>query len=71
VLVRLPSQTRTSPVRASSTIDALPVPLGFRFDGPLSNVFVHTPELYNGMIDKRPLLIARCIGVADVIAAVN
>src|ERR1700732_729009 len=27
--------------------------------------------LYNGMIDKRPLLIARCIDVADVIAAVN
>lgn len=28
-------------------------------------------ELYNGMIDKRPLLIARCVDVADVIAAVN
>ena len=27
--------------------------------------------LYNGMIDKRPLLIARCADVADVIAAVN
>src|SRR5437899_748760 len=28
-------------------------------------------SLYNGMIDKRPRLIARCIDVADVIAAVN
>ena len=28
-------------------------------------------KLYNGMIDKRPLLIARCTDVADVIAAVN
>jgi FAD/FMN-containing dehydrogenase len=28
-------------------------------------------SLYNGMIDKRPLLIARCADVADVIAAVN
>ena len=28
-------------------------------------------KLYNGMIDKRPLLIARCVGVADVITAVN
>ncbi len=28
-------------------------------------------KLYNGMIDKRPLLIARCANVADVIAAVN
>ena len=27
--------------------------------------------LYNGMIDKRPLLIARCADAADVIAAVN
>ena len=27
--------------------------------------------LYNGMIDKRPLLIAHCVDVADVIAAVN
>jgi hypothetical protein len=28
-------------------------------------------KLYNGMIDKRPLLIARCADVADVIAAVK
>ncbi|MGB8909529.1 MAG: FAD-binding oxidoreductase [Candidatus Cybelea sp.] len=28
-------------------------------------------QLYNGMIDKRPLLIARCRDTADVIAAVN
>ncbi|HEY7444254.1 MAG TPA: FAD-binding oxidoreductase [Vicinamibacterales bacterium] len=27
--------------------------------------------LYNGMIDKRPSLIARCVDVADVMAAVN
>ena len=28
-------------------------------------------KVYNGMIDKRPLLIARCVDVADVIAAVE
>ena len=28
-------------------------------------------KLYNGMIDKRPLLIARCLDVADVITAVS
>ena len=28
-------------------------------------------KLYNAMIDKRPLLIAQCVDVADVIAAVN
>ena len=28
-------------------------------------------KVYNGMIDKRPALIARCVDVADVISAVN
>ena len=28
-------------------------------------------KLYNGMIDKRPRMIARCADVADVIAAVR
>jgi hypothetical protein len=28
-------------------------------------------KVYNGMIDRRPRLIARCTGVADVIAAVR
>ena len=28
-------------------------------------------KLYNGMIDKRPLMIARCADAADAIAAVN
>ena len=28
-------------------------------------------KLYNGMIDKRPLMIARCTDVADVIAVVT
>ena len=28
-------------------------------------------KLYNAMIDKRPLLIARCADTADVVAAVN
>ncbi len=28
-------------------------------------------KLYNGMIDKRPLMIARCADVADVISAVR
>jgi FAD/FMN-containing dehydrogenase len=33
--------------------------------------FDEARALYNGMIDKRPLAIARCADVADVIAAVN
>jgi FAD/FMN-containing dehydrogenase len=31
----------------------------------------HARQLYNGMIDKRPRMIARCADVADVIAAVH
>ncbi len=30
-----------------------------------------TRQLWNGMLDKRPALIARCTGVADVLACVN
>ena len=33
--------------------------------------FNEARALYNGMIDKRPLAIARCVDVADVIAAVE
>jgi FAD/FMN-containing dehydrogenase len=28
-------------------------------------------SLYNGMIDKRPLMITRCVNAADVMSAVN
>jgi FAD/FMN-containing dehydrogenase len=45
----------------------------FRGDliGPLDVGYDTARQLYNGMIDKRPNLIARCTDVADVIAAVN
>ena len=33
--------------------------------------YEETRRIHNGMIDKRPALIARCLGVADVVAAVN
>jgi FAD/FMN-containing dehydrogenase len=43
--------------------------------GPLigrhSTDYDEARRLYNGMIDKRPLLIARCADVADVVCAVN
>jgi hypothetical protein len=50
-------------------------PLRQQFRGPL--ITPNDPDydqaraLYNGMIDKRPRLIARCLDVADIIAAVN
>ena len=38
---------------------------------PGDAVYDDTRSLYNAMIDKRPLMIARCTDAADVIAAVN
>ncbi len=47
--------------------------LGFhgRLIGPSDADYDQARALYNGMIDKRPRLIARCVNAADVIAAVN
>src|SRR5215475_14127484 len=39
--------------------------------GPTDPDYDTVRALYNGMIDKRPRLIARCVDVADVITAVN
>jgi len=45
------------------------------FRGPLLRPgdleYDQTRKVWNGMIDRRPALIARCLGAADVIAAVN
>ncbi len=38
---------------------------------PLSAEYEYTRRLWNGMIDKKPALIVRCTGVADVIDCVN
>jgi FAD/FMN-containing dehydrogenase len=46
---------------------------GFRgkLIGPADKDYDEARALYNGMIDKRPTLIARCSDAADVMAAVN
>jgi FAD/FMN-containing dehydrogenase len=49
--------------------------LSMAFGGPLlrpgDEDYDSAREIFNGMYDRRPALIARCGGVADVIAAVN
>src|ERR1700759_3794279 len=42
-----------------------------RLIGPSDQDYDEARALYNGMIDKRPKVIARCTDAADVIAAVN
>jgi len=39
--------------------------------GPSDEGYEEARQLYNGMIDKRPAVIARCVDAADVISAVN
>ena len=38
---------------------------------PSNDRYEETRKVWNGMVDKRPALIARCAGAADVIAAVT
>src|ERR687885_690469 len=38
---------------------------------PTDEGYDETRQIHNGMIDRRPTLIARCAGVADVIASVQ
>src|SRR4051794_13132620 len=38
---------------------------------PGDDEYEQARHVYNGMIDRRPMLIARCVDVADVISAVN
>src|SRR5919206_220318 len=52
-------------------VSALQQSLRGRVIGPGEVDYDAARALYNGMIDKRPRLIARCVDVADVIAAVN
>src|SRR5689334_8576116 len=54
-----------------SDIQALRAQLRGPLIGPDDPTYDDVRTLYNGMIDKRPRLIVRCVNVADVIAAVN
>ncbi|MDH3605311.1 MAG: FAD-dependent oxidoreductase, partial [Candidatus Tectomicrobia bacterium] len=38
---------------------------------PEDATYEQARKVWNGMIDKRPAMVARCTGVADVVAAVN
>jgi FAD/FMN-containing dehydrogenase len=54
-----------------ATVDAFRSGLRGELIDPQSPNYNAARKVYNGMIDRRPRLIARCADVADVIAAVN
>jgi FAD/FMN-containing dehydrogenase len=55
----------------SDAVQSLVASLRGTLFGPDDPEYDAVRALYNGMIDKRPRLIARCVDVADVITAVN
>ena len=54
-----------------NSIQQLKATLRGRIIEPTDKDYDDARKVYNGMIDKRPRLIARCVDVADVIASVN
>jgi len=54
-----------------TTIDKLQANLRGKLIQPHDPGFDEARKVYNGMIDRHPLLIARCADVADVITALN
>ena len=61
----------TAVVFEKAQIEALKASLRGELIQPGDEGYDAARKVYNGMIDKRPALIARCADVADVIAAVN
>jgi FAD binding domain/Berberine and berberine like len=55
----------------SSAIDELATSFGGVLIGPKSATYHEWRRIWNGSIDRRPALIAGCVGVADVISAVR
>lgn len=54
-----------------ATVEQFRVSLRGNLIQPDDEGYDEARKVYNGMIDKRPRMIARCSGVADVIASVN
>ena len=61
----------TTPVLEEAAVEGLRAELRGELVQPGDEAYDEARKVYNGMIDKRPRLIARCADAADVIAAVN
>jgi FAD/FMN-containing dehydrogenase len=56
---------------ASPTVDELRAQVRGAVITPGDNAYEDARRVYNGMIDRKPAVVIRCTGVADVLAAVN
>jgi len=65
------SSTKTAPKFAEEAVSALHAQLRGELVQPSDAHYNEVRKVYNAMIDKHPVLIARCGDVADVISAVN
>ena len=63
--------TTTGTVLKEATVEDFNSSLRGELLRPGDDSYDEARKVWNGMIDKRPALIARCVGVADVISAVN
>jgi FAD/FMN-containing dehydrogenase len=63
--------TRSAPLVDEAVLAAFRGSLRGQLIQPGDDHYDGARQLYNGMIDKRPALIARCVDAADVMAAVN
>jgi hypothetical protein len=69
------AQTRNGPMSSVRSVDEVASEFSSTFSGqllrPTDAGYDEARRVHNGLVDKRPALIARCRGVADVIDAVN
>ena len=63
--------TRRTTVLDETAFEELASTFGGELIRPGGDRYQSARRIWNGMIDKRPALIARCTGVADVVAAVD
>ncbi len=63
--------TATGPRIADAVVDEFKAGLRGGLLRPGDDGYDEARRLWNGMFDRRPALIARCAGTADVVRAVN
>ena len=69
--LRVTTMQGTDTVLKDTAIEAFRTSVRGELLRPCDTGYETTRKVWNGMIDRRPALIIRCTGVADVIAAIQ